>query len=75
MQKIIFLKKVLKIVSNIKDYNFHSQTACLRPSNENDLPFIEKVADKEIYLASGGGGWGIMMSILVGEILYKIIRD
>lgn len=73
--KNYLFEKSSQIVSNIKDYNFHSQTACLRPSNENDLPFIEKVADKEIYLASGGGGWGIMMSILVGEILYKIIRD
>ena len=29
-------------------------------------------SNKEIYVASGGDGWGIMMSILVGEILYKI---
>ncbi|MBC79186.1 MAG: hypothetical protein CL745_06295 [Chloroflexi bacterium] len=66
------LKKAIQIYPKISEFEFHSQTACLRPSIKSDLPFIDKVSNKEIYVASGGDGWGIMMSILVGEILYKI---
>jgi glycine/D-amino acid oxidase-like deaminating enzyme len=68
------LQKAKKIYPNISDFEFHSQTACLRPSIIKDLPYIDKLPNKEIYIASGGDGWGIMMSILVGEILYKILQ-
>ena len=68
------LEKASQIYPNIYDFKFHSQTACLRPSISNDLPYIDKISDQEIYVASGGDGWGIMMSILVGEILYKILQ-
>ena len=67
-------EKASQIYPNIYDFKFHSQTACLRPSINNDLPYIDKISDQEIYVASGGDGWGIMMSILVGEILYKILQ-
>lgn len=70
--KIELLEKAIQIYPKISDFEFHSQTACLRPSINSDLPFIDKVSNKEIYIASGGDGWGIMISILVGEILYKI---
>ena len=73
--KNYLIEKGSQMTKNITDYDFHSQTACLRPSNDDDLPNIEKIGDEEIYVASGGGGWGIMMSILVGEILYEIINN
>ena len=68
------LKKAKEMYPSISDFEFHSQTACLRPSINNDLPFIDKIPNEEIYIASGGGGWGIMMSIMVGEILYEILK-
>tara|TARA_B110000263_G_scaffold90736_1_gene79337 strand:- start:1233 stop:2288 length:1056 start_codon:yes stop_codon:yes gene_type:complete len=64
------INKASKMYRGIEQFPFHSQTACLRPSVDNDLPIIKKL-NNEIYLASGGGGWGIMMSIMVGEILEK----
>ncbi len=64
------MNKASKMYNGIEQFPFHSQTACLRPSVDNDLPIIKKLNNK-VYLASGGGGWGIMMSIMVGEILEK----
>jgi glycine/D-amino acid oxidase-like deaminating enzyme len=64
------INKASKMYKGIEQFPFHSQTACLRPSVDNDLPIIKKL-NNEVYLASGGGGWGIMMSIMVGEILEK----
>ena len=38
--------------NDIDQFPFHSQTACLRPQVENDLPIIEKISNS-VYIASG----------------------
>ena len=46
----------------------------LKTQVEDDLPIIQKISNS-VYVASGGGGWGIMMSILVGEIIENEINS
>ena len=66
------IQKATSLYDGIDKFPFHSQTACLRPSIVDDLPAITQISNDQIYLASGGGGWGIMMSIMVGELMTEL---
>ena len=72
--KDFLIDSAKKMHNDIDQFPFHSQTACLRPQVEDDLPIIQKISNS-VYVASGGGGWGIMMSILVGEIIENEINS
>ena len=66
------IQKATLLYEGIDKFPIHSQTACLRPSILDDLPAITQISNDQIYLASGGGGWGIMMSIMVGELMTEL---
>ena len=66
------IQKAKLLYGGIDKFPIHSQTACLRPNILDDLPAITRISNDQIYLASGGGGWGIMMSIMVGELMTEL---
>ena len=72
--KDFLIDSAKKMHNDIDQFPFHSQTACLRPQVEDDLPIIQKISNS-VYVASGGGGWGIMMSIMVGELIENEINS
>ncbi len=72
--KDFLIESAKKMHNDIEQFPFDSQTACLRPQVEDDLPIIQKISNS-VYIATGGGGWGIMMSIMVGELIENEINS
>lgn len=65
---------VLKMVPALADAKLALQTACLRPMSADLLPIIGPVPGWEgVYIATGGGRKGILLSTVMGRIIADLI--
>lgn len=48
--------------------------ACIRPVSPDGLPIVGKVLDTNVYVASGGGPWGITWGPLMGLMVANLIQ-
>ena len=64
---------MLPILSNQKVVE---HTACVRPATKDGMPRVgELIQNSGIFVATGGGGWGIMQSFLIGDLLKNLVID
>ena len=56
------------------EYKILDHSACVRPSTKDGMPILrEAINGANIFIASGGGGWGIMQCFYVGKKMKEII--
>ena len=48
--------------------------ACIRPMSPDGVPVVGKLLDN-VYVATGGGPWGITWGPLMGKSLASLIND
>ncbi len=70
------LTNASKILPGIVNQKIIDHTACVRPSTKDDMPRTgEIIKGSKIFVATGGGGWGIMNSFYIGEVVKKLVLD
>ena len=70
MNKASFL---IPEISNLKKIE---HTACVRPSTKNGMPIVKELIDSSnIFVATGGGGWGIMQCFYIGKLIKELINE
>ena len=58
------------------DSKILTHTVCFRPSSTDGLPVLGRLpVDAPVWVASGGGGSGIMQSLLVGDQMAEMIEQ
>ncbi len=68
------LKSALEIIPTLLEATLVLQTACLRPVTSDMLPIIGQVPGCEgVYLATGGGRKGILLSPAMGRAIADLI--
>ena len=72
----LLLNSASKILPEIIEQKIIDHTACVRPSTKDDMPRVgEIIQGSKVFVATGGGGWGIMNSFYIGEIVKKLVLD
>ncbi len=70
------MKDAVKIMPTIADAKLVLQTACLRPISPDRLPVISQVPGWEgVFLATGGGRKGILVSPLMGQAAAELVTQ
>jgi len=68
------LKGALTMVPSLMDVELVRRTACLRPLSADELPIIGKVPGWDnVYLATGHGAEGILLSAVTARIITDLI--
>ena len=68
------IKKASKIIPGILNCTVIDHSACVRPSTENGMPIVKEALENSgIYVASGGGGWGIMQCFYIGKLIKDMV--
>ena len=68
------IQKASAIIPGFADYKILDHSACVRPSTKDGMPILrEAIKGSNIFIASGGGGWGIMQCFYVGKKMKEII--
>ena len=63
-----------KMFPEIINQKIIDHTACIRPATKDDMPRIgEIITDSKRFVATGGGGWGIMQSFYIGEVVKDLV--
>ncbi|MBH60354.1 MAG: hypothetical protein CL907_04235 [Dehalococcoidia bacterium] len=58
----------------LRDFQVIEQTACVRPATKDGMPIVKEIIKNSgVYVSSGGGGWGIMQSFYIGELIKNMI--
>lgn len=57
-----------------RDQHHYSTQACIRPVSPDGVPVVGKLLDN-VYVATGGGPWGITWGPLMGQSLASLIND
>ena len=60
--------------SNTRSQNPDTTQACIRPMSPDGIPVLGKLLDN-VYVATGGGPWGITWGPLMGQSLASLIND
>tara|TARA_Y100001978_G_scaffold198502_2_gene211044 strand:- start:204 stop:1277 length:1074 start_codon:yes stop_codon:yes gene_type:complete len=69
------IKKASEIIPEISELKKIDHTACVRPSTKNGMPIVTEVIDSsDVYVATGGGGWGIMQCFYIGKLVLDLIK-
>ena len=69
------LNKAASMIPCIKELQVVGQTACIRPATKDGMPIVnEVIEDSRVFVATGGGGWGIMQSFFIGEMVKNMIK-
>lgn len=62
------------IIPGILNCSVIDHSTCVRPSTENGTPIVkEAIEGSGIYVAAGGGGWGIMQCFYVGKLIKDMV--
>ncbi len=68
------MKKASMLIPEISLSKKIEHTACVRPSTKNGMPIVKEIIDSSnIYVATGGGGWGIMQCFYIGKLIKDLI--
>ena len=68
------IHKASEIIPDFAKYKILDHSACVRPSTKDGMPILrEAINGANIFIASGGGGWGIMQCFYVGKKMKEII--
>ena len=68
------LQSLVTLAPSLIEAEVALQTACLRPIPDDGLPIIGKVPDwPDVYLATGHGRKGILLSPVTGHIITELI--
>ena len=68
------IHKASEIIPDFPKYKILDHSACVRPSTKDGMPILkEAINGANIFIASGGGGWGIMQCFYVGKKMKEII--
>ena len=69
------IKKASEIIPEISELKKIDHTACVRPSTKSGMPIVTEVIDSsDVYVATGGGGWGIMQCFYIGKLVLDLIK-
>ena len=69
------IKKASEIIPEISRSKKIDHSACVRPSTKNGMPIVTEIIDSSnVYVATGGGGWGIMQCFYVGRLILDLIK-
>jgi len=60
--------------STTRSQNPDTTQACIRPMSPDGIPVVGKLLDN-VYVATGGGPWGITWGPLMGQSLASLIND
>jgi glycine oxidase len=67
-------RSLLRMAPSLAEAEVVQQTACLRPLSADGLPIIGEAPGWEgVYLATGGGRKGILLSAVMGRIIADLI--
>lgn len=65
-----------EIIPEIINNKIVDHSVCFRPMTPDAMPAIGPIdADKNIWIASGGGGWGILHSFNIGQEITRMIKE
>ena len=73
-KKTILLKRATEMLPDMITSNVKDQTVCFRPTSPDGMPIIDFIGSGiPIIILSGGGGRGIMQSVVAGIEVAQII--
>ena len=73
--EIELINKASEIIPENSKPKKIGHTACVRPSTKNGMPIVTEVIDSSnVYVATGGGGWGIMQCFYIGKLMLDLIK-
>ncbi len=68
------LNNAASMIPCIRDLQVIGQTACVRPATKDGMPIVsEVVKNSGVFVATGGGGWGLMQSFFIGEMVKNMV--
>ena len=68
------LNNATSMIPCIKDLQVAEQTACVRPATKDGMPIVkEAIKSSGVFVATGGGGWGVMQSFFIGETVKNMV--
>ena len=70
------MKKASFLIPEISNSKKIEHTACVMPATKNGLPIVKELIDSSnIYVATCGGGWGIMQCFYIGKLIKELINE
>ena len=68
------LNNAASMIPCMRDFQVIGQTACVRPATKDGMPIVrEAIKSSGVFVATGGGGWGIMQSFFIGDMVKNMV--